>query len=71
MNYLEPVHASPSGCKPSDEQAQDLLTALHGVELGDYDRRIVQWLGGWDAAVVETVVSLIYRARQAGPIHEG
>lgn len=71
MNYLEPVQVSPSGCKPSDEQAQDLLAALRGVEIGDYDRRIVQWLAGWDAAVVETVVSLIYRARQAGPIHEG
>ncbi|GAB2818678.1 hypothetical protein [Lentzea nigeriaca] len=71
MNYLKPVQVSPSGCKPADEQAQDLLQALRGVELGDYDRRIVQWLAGWDAAVVETVVSLIYRARQAGPIPEG
>jgi len=40
-----------------------LLEALDGVELGAYDRRIVEWLADWDNSVVGTVASLIYRTR--------
>lgn len=43
-----------------------LLEALDGVELGDYDRRIVEWLADWDNGTVGTVASLFYRAREAG-----
>jgi hypothetical protein len=42
------------------------LESLDGVELGAYDRRIIEWLAGWDIATVGTVASLIYRARAAG-----
>lgn len=48
------------------DRVDALLEALDGVELGEYDRRIVEWLAGWDTSVVGTVASLIYRARQAG-----
>ena len=34
--------------------------ALTGVELGAYDRRILEWLKGWDQP---TIASLIQRAR--------
>jgi hypothetical protein len=40
-----------------------LLEALDGVELGTYDRRIIEWLADWDTSVVGTVASLFYRAR--------
>lgn len=42
-----------------------LLEALGGVELGDYDRRIIEWLAKWDVPTIGAVVSLLYRARQA------
>lgn len=42
-----------------------LLEALEGVELGEYDQRIVDWLAGWDVPTIGAVVSLFYRARQA------
>jgi hypothetical protein len=40
-----------------------LLEPLDGVELGEYDHRIIEWLATWDTSVVGTVASLLYRAR--------
>lgn len=45
------------------DQVAALLEPLDGVELGAYDRRIVDWLAGWDIETVGTIASLIYRAR--------
>ena len=44
----------------------DLDGALSGVELGDWDRRIVEWLAGWEPSTVAVVCGLIRRAREAG-----
>jgi hypothetical protein len=52
---------------PQAEQAQILADMLAGIELGAWDRQIVQWLAGLDACTVLTVASLIARARAAGP----
>ncbi len=62
-----PVEAPPHGFMPQAEQAQILAGVLAGIELGAWDRRIVEWLAGWDACTVLTVASLIARARAAGP----
>jgi hypothetical protein len=43
-----------------------LLEPLDGVELGAYDRRIIEWLADWDTSIVGTVASLFYRLRAAG-----
>lgn len=43
-----------------------LTEALAGVELGAYDRSMVNWLADWDVETVGTVASLFYRCRQAG-----
>lgn len=40
-----------------------LLEPLDGIELGEYDYRIIEWLGTWDTSVIGTVASLLYRAR--------
>lgn len=40
-----------------------LAVALAGVELGDYDRRIVDWLAGWESSTVATVCSWLGRVR--------
>ncbi|ALG12340.1 hypothetical protein [Kibdelosporangium phytohabitans] len=40
-----------------------LLEPLDGVDLGAYDRRIIDWLADWDIETVGTIASLIYRAR--------
>ena len=48
------------------DQTAALLEALDGVELGDYDRRIIEWLAGWDTSVIGTVASRFYRARATG-----
>lgn len=47
------------------DRVDALREALGDVELGEYDHRIVEWLATWDVSVVGTVVSWIYRARQA------
>jgi hypothetical protein len=48
---------------PAAEQAEILADALSGIELGVWDRRILDWLAGWDSGTVLTVASWIARAR--------
>jgi hypothetical protein len=43
-----------------------VAAALAGVELGAYDKRIVEWLAGWEPSTVAVVCGWITRARQAG-----
>jgi hypothetical protein len=55
----------PEGEHP--RSARDALgEALRGVDLGAFDREIVEWLAAWDTPTVATVVSLLHRTRQAG-----
>jgi hypothetical protein len=61
------VEAPPGGFVPEAERAGILADALAGVELGAWDRRILAWLAGWDAATVVTVASWVARSRAAGP----
>jgi hypothetical protein len=44
----------------------DLEHALDGIELGLWDRTIVDWLARQDSPISVTVCSLLERARQAG-----
>ena len=62
-----PVEAPPPGFVPRAGQAEILAGVLAGIELGAWDRRIVEWMAGWDASTVLTVASWIARARAAGP----
>lgn len=41
----------------------DTLTAA-GVELGDYDRTIVDWLAEWEPTTCAVIASLIARAAE-------
>jgi hypothetical protein len=45
-----------------------LAAAVEGLELGDYDRRVLEFLGGCDIPTIATVASLIGRAREAGRV---
>jgi hypothetical protein len=40
-----------------------LLEPLDGVQLGEHDRHVIEWLADQDTSVVGTVASLLYRAR--------
>ena len=42
-----------------------LEKAVQGVELGVYDKRIIEWLAGLDVPTVAVVVSLLHRVRDA------
>ena len=66
-----PVDEPPRGFVPQAEQARILAGVLAGIELGAWDRQIVQWLARWDTCTVLTVASLIARARAAGPAGSG
>ena len=61
-----PVEAPPRGFMPAAEQARILAGVLAGIELGAWDRRILEWMAGWDASTVLTVASWIARSRAAG-----
>jgi hypothetical protein len=43
-----------------------LLQAVDGIELGAWDRRILDWIAGWDTSTVAVIVSLLHRVRAAG-----
>jgi hypothetical protein len=68
-----PIHTDPSGPLGPDSIAsarQMLATAVAemqaaGVELGDYDRRILTWCAGWDQPTVAVLASLLRRALHA------
>jgi hypothetical protein len=60
-----PVEAPPRGFVPEGERAEVLAGVLAGIELGAWDRRILEWMAGWDAATVLTVASWIARSRAA------
>ena len=55
------------GVRAGAEQAEILAGVLAGIELGAWDRRVLDWLAGLDASTVLTVASWIARSRAAGP----
>lgn len=59
---LGPIETEPRGVDLVEAAAM-LDTAVHGLVLGAYDRRIVAWLGSWDQPTIATVASLLARAR--------
>ncbi|MFC4506600.1 MULTISPECIES: hypothetical protein [Streptomyces] len=59
-----PVEDRPSGFHEFDEQAailRDTLVAA-GVELGAYERLIIDWLSRWEWATVAVIASWVARA---------
>ena len=64
-----PVQAPPPGFIPKAQQAQILAAALAGIELGAWDRRILDWMSNWDASTVLTVASWITRTRDTSQDH--
>ncbi len=72
VSVYPPFTSYPAGQyrhEPAGERRMVLYQALAGVELGDYDRRILDWLAGWDTPTVGAVVSLLLRVRGAGEQH--
>ena len=64
-----PIETAPLAGPWSAEVHRDLLAAvLTGVELGAFDRRILDWLADWDGPTLVTIVSLILRARNAASL---
>ncbi|MEV0639122.1 hypothetical protein AB0I77_30140 [Streptomyces sp. NPDC050619] len=59
-----PLDNAPFGHSPESLQRDALFAELDnaGVELGTYDRLIVDWIARWDYPTVATIASLIRRA---------
>jgi hypothetical protein len=62
-----PVREAPAGFVPRAVLERVLEEALAGIELGAHDRRIVEWMAGWEASTVLTVASWVTRARAEVP----
>jgi hypothetical protein len=50
-----------------DEARAMLATAVLGLDLGDYDRRVLAYLAAEDYPTVAAIASIIHRARQEDP----
>lgn len=48
------------------DQRAAIMEALEGVELSDYDRRMIDHFANWDTPTIGFLTSLLYRTRQAG-----
>jgi hypothetical protein len=68
-----PIESRPKSLFPPYDRYTDvneaaqkaaLEDALRGIELGEFDERILRWLAGWDTSTVATVISWIARAKQ-------
>jgi hypothetical protein len=70
VQYTGPPGASLTG--PPGQLAEAnrsmLLDAVNaaGVELGDYDRRILDWLAGYEPSTCAVIAALIARAAERG-----
>ena len=62
-----PYETEPVGYRPAQANLDLLLQAadVAGVQLGAYDRRILTWLAGYEAATVDVIVGLIARAHDS------
>ena len=61
-----PIEVAPyEGYREPEVRREALAAVLQGVPMGAYDRRIVDWLAGWDDTTCRTIASLMYRCRQA------
>lgn len=64
----QPIEVEPGGFMNAPD-TRDLIyaeLAAAGVELGAYDRRIVDWLAGYEWSTTAVLLSWIKRAREGG-----
>lgn len=64
-----PVETAPRGFVQDAQQLEELHDVLEraGVQLGAYDRRITEWVSGWEWSTVATITSWVQRAATAPP----
>jgi hypothetical protein len=55
-----------AGKSMADANLIQLYGELSGVDLGDWDKIIIEWLAGYEPSTVTAVCGLIRRAREAG-----
>ncbi len=66
-----PINEAPWSAADNDAEAKDMLAAaVDGLDLGAYDKRILDWVGKWDVPTIATLASIIHRARQAPRVNE-
>jgi hypothetical protein len=56
-------HGRDIGLPMDKANVAELAAALSGVHLGEWDRRIIEWLSGYEPSTVAVVCGLITRAR--------
>nr|WP_012901758.1 hypothetical protein [Streptomyces sp. Y27]AEB91041.1 hypothetical protein pWTY27_13 [Streptomyces sp. Y27] len=59
-----PVETAPRGFVDDPQQLKELHDVLDraGIQLGAHDRRITEWVSGWEWSTVATITSWVQRA---------
>jgi len=57
------THGRDTGMPMDKANLAELAAALSGVELGSWDRTIIEWLSGYEPSTVFVICGLIHRAR--------
>jgi hypothetical protein len=64
-----PIETEPMGVASHEQQAAVLKRALAAAgvdDLGAYERRTANWLGGWEWSTIAIIASWLERAHEAG-----
>jgi hypothetical protein len=62
-----PVGTAPyEGFCPPEIRRKAFAAVLEGVLMGAHDKRMIEWLIGWDDPTCRTIASMMHRCRLAG-----
>jgi hypothetical protein len=64
-----PIDQAPWMRASFSERRQAVVEALAGLELGEWDQRIVSWPAGWDSPTVVPIISWLRRVHRTGNLH--
>jgi hypothetical protein len=67
FDHLRAVDTAAWRVAVREDRRRTLLEPLDGLTVTEYERRVLEWVGGFDTPTVAVVAALLRRARAADP----